>query len=286
MNRPLLLLIIAALLASCGGTPLREPAFSKKGGYYLDDGPGEREPAGLDALPDAQPRNDPINPYTARPYTVMGKTYVPYAKLTAYKVRGVASWYGKRYNGQRTSSGEIYDMYAMTAAHTVLPLPSYARVTHLASGKSVVVRINDRGPFLSDRVIDLSYAAAKRLGIIGAGRAQVEVEAILPGNTPAALPAAAPSQSAALPPASSSPARSERPGHYLQLGAFSVAGNADDFLKKMQSQLTWLSDSLAVWSRDGLFRVHAGPFPSREQALAQSDRIETELGTKPLILSR
>jgi len=108
---------------------------------------------------------------------------VPMTSLQPFKQRGLASWYGKRYHGQKTSSGETYDMYAMTAAHPTLPIPSYARVTNVANGRSVVVRINDRGPFKSERVIDVSYVAAHKLGFIQAGQARVEVEAIVPGRS-------------------------------------------------------------------------------------------------------
>jgi rare lipoprotein A len=103
--------------------------------------------------------------------------------LQPFRQRGMASWYGKRYHGQKTSSGEVYDMYAMTAAHPTLPIPSYARVTNLANGRSVVVRINDRGPFRGTRIIDVSYVAAHKLGFIQAGQAQVDVEAVVPGRT-------------------------------------------------------------------------------------------------------
>jgi rare lipoprotein A len=285
MIQRVLALAVLLILNGCGGQPVVEQSSPRKGGYYLDDGPGDREPDNLDAIPDARPRVEPVNAYTARPYTVLGKTYVPYATLTSYKARGVASWYGRRYNGQRTSTGEIYDMYAMTAAHTILPLPSYARVTNLGNGKSAVVRVNDRGPFHADRIIDLSYAAAKRIGIVGSGKANVEVEAILPGRDSPPAEVAAASEAAAPVPAPS-PARAESPGFYVQLGAFSSVLNADDFLKKMRLQLGWLTDSLNVWSRDGLYRVHAGPYANREQALAQSERIQTELGIKPLVVTR
>ena len=110
---------------------------------------------------------------------MFGKKYVPLTKVQPYTQRGVASWYGKRFHGQKTSSGETYDMYAMTAAHPTLPIPSYARVKAVKTGKEVIVRINDRGPFHSDRVIDLSYAAAYRLGFIGAGSGEVQIEAIV-----------------------------------------------------------------------------------------------------------
>lgn len=151
---------------------------SKPGGYYLDDGPGENPPANLESIPDAVPKEEPLQPRLNKPYVALGQTYEPMTKALSYKKRGVASWYGKRFHGRKTSSGEPYDMYAMTAAHTVLPLPSYAKVTNLANGRSVVVRINDRGPFKKDRIIDLSYAAAYKLGLIARGSGLVEVEAV------------------------------------------------------------------------------------------------------------
>lgn len=152
----------------------------KGGGYYLDDGPGDNPPADLASVADAVPRPEPFRKENMRPYVALGKTYTPMTDLGKYKERGIASWYGRRYHGQKTASGELYDMYGMTAAHPVLPLPSYARVTNIRTGTSVVVRINDRGPFLSDRLIDLSYTAAYKLGVLGGGSALVEVESILP----------------------------------------------------------------------------------------------------------
>jgi rare lipoprotein A len=174
MTRLARLMLILAL-AGCGST-------SRTGGYYLDDGPPARPPADLDRVTDAVPRVEPLHKYANRPYTALGRDYVPMTSLQPFRQRGMASWYGKRYHGQKTSSGEVYDMYAMSAAHPTLPIPSYARVTNLANGRSIVVRINDRGPFRSARIIDVSYVAAYKLGFIQAGQAQVEVEAILPGR--------------------------------------------------------------------------------------------------------
>jgi rare lipoprotein A len=171
--RASLIVGLALALGACGSAP-------KKGGYYKDDGPHERPPAGLDAVADATPRAEPLHRYANRPYSVFGKDYLPLSAVQPFRQRGMASWYGKRFHGQKTSSGEPYDMYSMTAAHPTLPIPSYARVTNLANGRSVVVRINDRGPFHAGRVIDLSYVAAYKLGYIAAGSAQVEVEAIVP----------------------------------------------------------------------------------------------------------
>ncbi len=166
--------------APSAGTAPSAPQASTK--YYKDDGPGDNPPANLDSIPDAMPRLEPLRRFANRPYTVLGKDYVPATTLRAYKERGIASWYGRKFNGQKTSNGETYDMYAMTAAHPTLPLPSYARVTNVATGKSVVVRVNDRGPFLHDRVIDLSYAAAHRIGVAAKGSGEVIVEAIIPGE--------------------------------------------------------------------------------------------------------
>ena len=167
-------LVGAALLAGCSS--------SNKGGYYKDDGPGANPPSNLSSIQDATPKSEPLHRFANRPYEVFGKKYVPLAKVQPFHQRGVASWYGKRFHGQKTASGEPYDMYAMTAAHPILPIPSYARVTNVRNGKQVVVRINDRGPFHSSRVIDLSYAAANRLGLIGSGSGEVEVDAIVPDS--------------------------------------------------------------------------------------------------------
>lgn len=169
------LIVVFAGLAACSST-------SRKGGYYKDDGPGSNIPNNLSSVPDARPHAEPLNRFANRPYEVFGRKYVPLASVRPYHQRGIASWYGKKFHGQKTASGEKYDMYAMTAAHPVLPIPSYARVTNLRTGASVVVRINDRGPFHSDRAIDLSYAAAYRLGLIGAGSGEVEIDAIVPGS--------------------------------------------------------------------------------------------------------
>lgn len=171
------LLLVGAMIAGCSSPPKYTNAASG-GGYYLDDGPGSNIPPGIEKLPDAVPRIERHNTANFRPYTVMGQRFVPVSAETQLRQKGVASWYGRKFHGQKTANGETYDMYSMTAAHPTLPLPSYARVTHVQSGRSVIVRVNDRGPFLRGRVIDLSYAAAAKLGIIGRGSDIVEVEAI------------------------------------------------------------------------------------------------------------
>lgn len=280
--------LVAMTVAGCSSGPSRPSSSTKPGGYYLDDGPGANPPADLDSRPEPVPKIEPLNKYTGRPYTVLGQTYTPYTQLTPYRMRGVASWYGKRYHGQKTSSGEVYDMYGLTAAHTILPLPSYARVTSVSNGRSVVVRVNDRGPFHQDRIIDLSYAAAHRLGLIGQGSGMVEVEAIIPGTNDAPLAASPRAElaPAPLPAAVPPPVAAESGGIFIQLGAFSAAENAEAFLRKLRIDLGWLADSMQVHGSGGLYKVHAGPYKTREEAELAAERVRKELGFKAFVLNR
>jgi rare lipoprotein A len=309
-------LMTAATLTACGSAPQRSSSIDRTpgssapttrgGGFYLDDGPGANAPANLDAIPDAVPKNEPLGRATMRPYAVMGRNYTPMTRLEPYRARGVASWYGRRYHGKPTSSGEPYDMYGMTAAHTVLPIPSYVRVTNVSNGKSVVLRVNDRGPFIGDRLIDLSYTAAYKLGILSGGSGLVDVESIIPGAVPlteappvaTAKPLAAPSiEVAALPPVAPVPAVPAAPavaantsavvsGSYLQFGAFGVQANAESYLARLQSQADWLAGSLRVQGGDGVFRVQAGPYASEASAREAAERAGQLLGVKPLLVNR
>ncbi len=181
MKRLYWLTLILALILTLGGCSTRQP-----GGYYKDDGPHKKVPVNIDAIQDAVPRHEPLSKGGNKPYTVFGKIYFPLKSARGYRARGVASWYGKKFHGNRTSSGETYNMYAMSAAHKTLPLPSYVRVTNINNRKSVVLRVNDRGPFLHNRLIDLSYVAARKLGITATGTGRVEVTAIVSAKTASA----------------------------------------------------------------------------------------------------
>jgi rare lipoprotein A len=303
VNRALFLAVL--LLAGCASVrepeapgpasgpaaaPSREQA--RGGGYYKDDGPGENPPANLAEIPDAEPKLEPLQRGPNRPYVVFGKAYEPMASLQPFHQRGVASWYGRRFHGQKTSSGEPYDMYAMTAAHPTLPIPSYARVTNVANGRSVIVRVNDRGPFHSDRIIDLSYTAAYKLGFAAVGSTQVEVDSILPGETQVAAapkpgPAAAPSPApAAAPPLSAAVPAADTGAVYLQLGAFSSRDNAEDLRSRIARQLSWLGDAVQVLAVGNLWRLHVGPYASSDAARSVAARIESELNLKPLVVVR
>ena len=293
MIRALLSCIVVMTLSGCGifssrrspDTP--KPAqpstgVNKSGGYYLDDGPGASPPANIDSIADAVPRVEPLHRGALRPYTVMGRNYVPMTAVAPYRARGVASWYGRRYHGKLTATGDAYDMYGMSAAHPTLPLPSYVRVTSIANGKSVVVRVNDRGPFIDSRLIDLSYTAAHKLGIIAGGSAMVEVEAIVPGvvATVAAAPVAAAS------PATDRqiPIATEVSGVHVQLAAFGSRENADAYASRLRGDLTWLDGQLQVQARDNLFRVLAGPYASVAEARQNADKISQALGITPLVV--
>jgi len=284
------LVIAAFLLAACGTTPTAPPKTTTptpgtpSGKYYQDDGPPQSVPDGLADLPDAVPTEEAFHRFANRPYTVFGQTYVPVVDKEPRKERGLASWYGRKFHGQRTSSGEVYDMFAMTAAHKTYPIPSYARVTNVKTGKSVVVRINDRGPFHANRVIDLSYAAASRLGIVELGSALVEVERVLPGSTPE--PSRVPVPAAAVAAIETPLVAQEPAGLWLQLGAFSSAESAESFRQKVVRDLPWLLEPTQVSAREGLHRVRLGPYRSRDEATAIADKVRDALGYAPLMSPR
>lgn len=272
------LLGIAALalaLGGCASTPpakqastvKQTPTSPKGGGYYLDDGPEAHPPANLDAVPDAVPRKEALNPQANRTYVALGTTYTPQTTRQPYVKEGLASWYGRRFQGKKTSSGEPYDMYAMTAAHPTLPIPSYARVTSLDTGKSVVVRINDRGPFHSKRIIDLSYTAAYKLGYLGKGSTRVRVESIDPDTD-------------------GNQGQAPQDGIYLQVGAFSRADNAQQLRDRLERLLDIDASQTRV-VRDGrLHRVQLGPYASDDAAQSDRARVRERLDLKAVLVRR
>ena len=282
-------LCLALALAACGtapkAPPKSQPSQPGSGKYYSDDGPPERVPENLASVPDAVPLDEPFHRFANRPYTVFGQTYVPVVNRDPKKERGIASWYGRKFHGQRTSSGETYDMFAMTAAHKTLPIPSFAKVTNLNNGKSVVVRVNDRGPFHADRIIDLSYAAAARLGIVNAGSGPVEVERVFAGPPPVDATATAMEQPSSA--TIETPVIAQEPaGLWLQIGAFSSAESAEIFRQKMVKDLPWLLEPLNVSARDGVHRVRAGPYANRDEATAIAAKLRDSLGYAPVMIPR
>jgi len=338
------LVVLTAVLAGCASGPSTAPGR---------DGPEANPPPDLARVPDAEPRVEAIrNGGPNKPYDVLGKNYVPITRDAPFTERGLASWYGKKFHGRRTASGEVYNMYAMTAAHPTLPIPSYARVRNPANGREIVVRVNDRGPFHTGRIIDLSYTAALKLDLLR-GVAPVELERITfedirtgawkrdasstevaaaaapppsardtpvvvstaatapvvatVASTPAALPAPLPADVVAVAPdtatatattattagaapvadapaarAYTTPAR----GFWVQLGAFRQREGAESFQQRVATELDWLSPLLAVFSDASMFRLQAGPYPSRNDARAAAERIRDGLQLVPVIVER
>lgn len=248
---------LALTLVGCGTTPLVEEK----------DGLSHTLPADMARIPDAVPRQEPLSRYgNPVSYNVFGREYRTLDNNKGYKERGIASWYGSKFHGRRTSSGEPYDMFAMTAAHKVLPLPTYARVSNLRNGRSVVVKINDRGPFHDNRLIDLSYSAAWKLGIASEGTGLVEVEAIDPG----------------IPEPKSDPplmqAQGELPGLFLQVGAFGNQLNAHRLRNRLETALqTAVLIKQHNLAANPIYRVQVGPIASVELCDQMADRL-TGLG--------
>jgi rare lipoprotein A len=260
--------LVLALAACTSAPPVKQPPpAAKGGGYYLDDGPEANPPADLDAIPDAAPRDEPLHRFANRPYVALGTAYIPQTARRAHREEGLASWYGRRFHGRKTASGEPYNMYAMTAAHPTLPIPSYARITALNTGKSVVVRINDRGPFHSKRVIDLSYTAAHKLGYLKNGSTRVRVESLDPD--------AYDTQGEAL-----------MQGVYLQVGAFSSADNARQLLDRLTRELELDAGRMRVVLNDSLHRVQLGPYPSDDAAHADRARVRERLDLNAVLVRR
>ena len=319
-----ILTLLTFLLVACGGSPsvkTSEPTkptevskAKKSGGYYLDDGPGDNPPANIDAIPDAVPRVETLLVRANKPYVALGNSYTPMTEYQPYKKRGVASWYGKRYHGQKTSAGEVYDMYGMTGAHTVLPLPSYVRVTNPENQKSVIIRINDRGPFHSDRLIDLSYAASYKLGLAGKGSGIVDVEAIDPRKfvqnaPPASAPKAMPPTQASsviveplktanipAPTVIESTSSSTSPstqgkltpppvsGAFVQVGAFKSAENAELLSRKITGQNLVENTPVNSWYNQGIHRVRIGPYANRSEAELAAAKVKKALGLNTYIV--
>lgn len=272
-------------------------------------------PETLVAIPDAVPKYEPLHRFANRPYTVFNREYVPLTTPGSYKVQGIGSWYGRKFHGQRTSNGEVYDMFAMTAAHPTLPLPSYARVTNPANGKSVVVRVNDRGPFHSGRIIDLSYVAAWKLGYVGQGSTLLAVESLQPDaiSTSPILAIAAPQRQLQslrddplaemiqrvdqtippMPTASGLPEVKESRGLFLQLGAFGNRDNAESFKAHLYRELPAsspgaagedLGSKLVVQARAGLYRVQLGPWPDQASAQRAAEQLREMFDIKPMMV--
>jgi rare lipoprotein A len=257
----IILSLSLVLLAGCSTIP------SSRSSYSDGISPYHPPPSDLASIPDAVPKHEPKSKYgNPTSYEVFGKRYETLSHSKGYSARGIASWYGSKFHGQPTSSGEPYDMYGMTAAHKTLPLPSYARVTNLKNNRSVVVKINDRGPFHDNRLVDLSYTAAWKLGIIAEGTGLVEITVLEAGKSePSPKQLAKPVRKA----------KRTLPELFLQVGAFGDSGNAQRLKERLEEQL---KTSVLIQDNDTpshtVYRVQVGPIASVELA----DHLSQQLG--------
>lgn len=272
-----LLILLYVVLASCGGREVRDSAPS--GSVSIPDLPG-----------DAVPRPEPKSRYGNGPvYEVLGKSYTVMPSSTGYKERGVASWYGKKFHGRLTSNREPYDMYAMTAAHKTLPLPTYVQVRNLRNNRTIIVRVNDRGPFVHNRVIDLSYAAALKLDMVRDGTSLVEVSAITfddpPGDRPVrVVEPAEPPAPASVP--DREPETAEENEIYVQVGAFGDRANAE---RRQSALISGGIGDVFVFADEAatppLYRVRIGPIAGVDDYDALVDRLETLGVTDPYLVT-
>lgn len=277
LSPALVLLFAAALIGGCAAP---SPYTMKK-----DTGPTQS--VSVDHIPDAVPRHEPRTiAGNKSPYKVLGKTYSVLTKPESYREKGTASWYGRKFHGHRTSNGEIYNMYGMTAAHKTLPIPCYVRVTNLNNGKQVIVRVNDRGPFHGDRVIDLTYTAAKKLGFVSQGTAPVVVEYVDPdvyaatvGKQPTAVPSTSMSAAGSAEPMAPAPVHSggyQIPANtYLQVGAFSLRQSAEALQKQLLSLTSYpvnIQDP-AAGGRERFYRVRIGPLKDNFDLLELREKL-------------
>lgn len=289
-------LFVVLLLGACssggGGRP---------GGQFL---PGDGLPKGqqvdIAAVANAVPKQELRSATGNKPYKVFGKHYTPLNSAQAYHAEGIASWYGTKFHGRKTSSGEPYDMYAMSAAHRTLPLPSYIRVTNLANGRSVVVKVNDRGPFVNPerRIIDLSYVAAAKLGVVATGTARVRLDAVSAVQSPQptkpllVATSSKPAKTSALTSEKVEPLPVETvrspaaitqldgASRYLQMGAFSVRPNADQLIRR----LAGVGVEAYLENADQLFKVKSGPYADADKALKQKLQIDRLLNIEARVV--
>ncbi|OZB18842.1 MAG: hypothetical protein B7X58_03140 [Marinobacter sp. 34-60-7] len=288
-----MLVCALAILAGCASSP-SQPNHSSRYSIKQDRAPVTT--VDVSGLENARPRyEEPRRAGNMPSYQVWGKSYRVMDTNDGYVERGIASWYGEKFHGHKTSNGEIFDMYKMTAAHKSLRIPSYARVTNLDNGRSVIVRVNDRGPFHGDRIIDLSYAAAKKLGYQSRGTARVEVAAITvrpDGSMSLAGAAFDPDASdgvvASTEPSAGTPAARAGSGEglFVQLGAFSQRHPAEALMAKLREHQDNPVRVRSISTQSGEFhRVQVGPFRSEDDARFAQTRLESRGFRESIVLT-
>lgn len=306
-------LAVVSLLQGCstttGGRASVKPGNVTRAAPTDRDGAPVEPPSDLASLPDPEPQIEAIRSGGPnKPYVVLGQSYEPVVGDVVWKERGVASWYGTKFHGRKTASGELFSMYGLTAAHRTLPIPSYARVRNLNNGKEIIVRVNDRGPFHSNRVMDLSYAAAVKLGISTAGSATVEIERLTFDDIrtgawrragdqteqdadPIADIAARAAQLPDLPSTAQSDARSKAftpaaQGYWVQLAALARRDGVDQLQQRVEKEVASLAPMMAVFKESTVFKLQIGPYASRQEATDAAKLAKDVLNLVPLVIER
>ncbi len=302
----LALILLVVQLNGCSSTPSRskpmasapgsggyvmKPYPRKGGGFYKDDGLPAQIPENIDQIPNATPRLEPLRNAANKPYTVLGMSFTPMTRLQPFSQQGIGSWYGTKFNGLKTSNGDTYDMFAMTAAHPTLPLPCYVRVTNTQNTRSVIVRVNDRGPFHNGRIIDLSFTAAYKLGYVDQGSSPVRVELIMPDASTVTYAELSKDALAANDAKIDDKTRYgeevPKPGTYVQMGAFQNGFNAQVLRNHLLRELDWMTPAqVHVYAEPPWHRVQVGPFATRVQAETVQVKIRDALGGQPHIAVR
>ena len=302
----LAVILLVAQLIGCSSTPSRskpmasapasggyvmKPYPRKGGGFYKDDGLPAQIPENIDQIPNASPRLEPLRNAANKPYTVLGMSFTPMTRLQPFSQQGIGSWYGTKFNGLKTSNGDTYDMFAMTAAHPTLPLPCYVRVTNTQNNRSVIVRVNDRGPFHNGRIIDLSFTAAYKLGYVDQGSSPVRVELIMPDASAVTYAELSKDALAANDAKIDDKTRYgeevPQPGTYVQMGAFQNGFNAQVLRNHLLRELDWMTPAqVHVYAEPPWHRVQVGPFLTRAQAETVQTKIRDALGGQPHIAVR
>lgn len=314
------MLAAAAILAGCasapgGGAKSGAPRSTAPVRVWPSpdrDGAPSSPPSDLAQTPDPEPQVEPIRSGGPnKPYVVLGQAYEPLSGDVAWKERGVASWYGTKFHGRKTASGELFSMYGLTAAHRTLPIPSYARVRNVSNGKEIIVRVNDRGPFHSSRVMDLSYAAAVKLGISSAGSATVEIERLtfddirtgswrkpadpegLPPDPIADIAAKTASLPDVVPPpeptVSDDRERAYTPaaqGYWVQLAALSRRDGVDRLQQRVVAEAASMAPMMAVFKESSVFKLQVGPYGTREAATEAARQVRDAMKLTPLVIER
>lgn len=308
-------IVMTLLLSACGGPALTKlpPSYEEPVASTPASQPGARaEP--IKSLPEAEvvvPKVEPINPGNAKPYTVLGETYAPMKEISAFMQKGLASWYGKKFHGRKTANGEIFNMYKLSAAHKTLPIPSYVKVTNEHTQKSIIVRVNDRGPFVKGRIIDLSYAAAKKLDMLSHGTVPVTIQLVDPKNPETFTPIDDTQQaeqtdetqtntSEMASPVSTSHQESSNQanaviptsvmtgvkGSFVQVGAFKSEHNADGLYQRIaQSQVAQNAKLNKVYNGN-VYQIVLGPYAEYDAAKLVSTQIRDQLQLSSMVFSQ